>query len=66
MSYYDIAGYDNWKCEDVVGQLAWDEIYLQEWAESLIRQEHPNMDDEDVTILAQHRLETGYYDDVEF
>lgn len=66
MGGFNIESYDSWKCEDVVGQLAWDEIYLQEWAESLIRQDNPWMDEESVTALAQHRLETGYYDDVDF
>jgi hypothetical protein len=66
MGSFNIDVYDDWRTTDVVGQLAWDEIWLQEWAESLIRQEHPNMEDEDVALLAQHRLETGYYDDVDF
>jgi hypothetical protein len=66
MGYYDIVGYDTWLTTDVVGQLAWDEIYLQEWAESLIRQENPHLSEDDITILAEHRLETGYYNHVEF
>ena len=66
MGSFNIDVYDDWKCEDVVGQLAWDAIFLQEWAESLIRQENPHLSEDDITILAQHRLETGYYNNVDF
>jgi hypothetical protein len=66
MGYYDIAGYDTWLTTDVVSDLTWKEIFLQEWAESLIRQDCPWMDEESVTALAQHRLETGYYDTLDF
>lgn len=66
MNYYEIAGHDDWKCTDTEGDLAWDEIFLQEWTESLIRMEHQYMDDEDVAILAEERQRTGYYDNVEF
>jgi hypothetical protein len=66
MGSFNIDVYDDCRTTDVVGQLAWDEIYLQEWAESLIRQENPHLSEDDITILAEHRLETGYYDDVDF
>lgn len=66
MGYYDITGYDDWLTTDVVGQIAWDALFLQEWAESLIRQENPHMSEDDITILAEHRLETGYYNALEF
>jgi hypothetical protein len=58
--------YDNWKCNDVVGQLAWDTLFQLEWAESLIRQEHPSMDEYDIHLLATERLANGYYDTLDF
>ncbi len=66
MSSFNIDVYDDWLTTDVVGQLAWDAIFLQEWAESLIRQENPHLSEDDITILAEHRLETGYYSNVDF
>jgi hypothetical protein len=66
MGSFNIDVYDDWRTTDVVGQLAWDEIYLQEWAESLIRQENPHLSEDDITILAEHRLETGYYANYDF
>jgi hypothetical protein len=63
---FDAVNYDYWKTTDVESQLAWDAIFLQEWAESLIRQENPHLSEDDITILAEHRLETGYYNHVEF
>jgi hypothetical protein len=66
MGYYSLAGLDEWKCDDVVGQLAWDAVFQLEWAESLIRQEHPSMDEYDIHLLATERLANGYYDTLDF
>jgi hypothetical protein len=66
MGYYSIEMYDSWKCNDVVGQLAWDTLFQLEWAESLIRQEHPSMDEYDIHLLATERLANGYYDTLDF
>lgn len=66
MGYYNIVGYDTWLTTDVVGDLAWKELYEFEWIESLIRTEHPHLDDEDVAILAEERQRNGYYSNVDF
>lgn len=58
--------YDDWKWTDTEGQLAWDAIYNREWAESLVRQEFPHMHEEDVEIMAQHRIDNGYYATLDF
>jgi hypothetical protein len=58
--------FDIWKTTDVESQLAWDAIYQLEWAESLIRQEHPSMDEYDIHLLATERLANGYYDTLDF
>jgi hypothetical protein len=63
---FDTVNYDHWKTTDVESQIAWDAIFLQEWAESLIRQENPHLSEDDITILAEHRLETGYYNSYDF
>jgi hypothetical protein len=66
MGGFSIEVYDSWKCDDVVGQLAWDAVFQLEWAESLIRQEHPSMDEYDIHLLATERLANGYYDTLDF
>jgi hypothetical protein len=66
MGGFSIEMYDSWKCDDVVGQLAWDAVFQLEWAESLIRQEHPSMDEYDIHLLATERLANGYYDTLDF
>ena len=66
MGGFSIEMYDSWKCDDVVGQLAWTAIYKLEWAESLIRQEHLSMDEYDIHLLATERLANGYYDTLDF
>jgi hypothetical protein len=66
MGDFSIEMYDSWKCNDVVGQLAWDTLFQLEWAESLIRQEHPSMDEYDIHLLATERLANGYYDTLDF
>lgn len=58
--------YDDWKCTDTEGQLAWDAIYHREWAESLVRLDFPHMDEDDVEVLAQQRIDTNYYSTLDF
>ena len=58
--------YDDWKWTDTEGQLAWSKVYELEWAESLVKQEFPYMNDEDVEIMAQHRIDNGYYATLDF
>jgi hypothetical protein len=58
--------YDDWKCTDTESQLAWNTIFESEWAESLVRQEFPFMSEEDVEIMAQHRIDNGYYATLDF
>jgi hypothetical protein len=66
MGSFNIDVYDDWLTTDVVGQLAWKELYEFEWIESLIRTEHPHLDDEDVAILAEERQRNGYYSQYDF
>lgn len=58
--------YDQWKLTDVEGQRAWDEVFKLEWAESLVKQEFPHLSDDDVLIIAEQRLESGYYTEYDF
>lgn len=58
--------YDNWKLEDVLGQIEWDKAWTLEWIESMIRQELPHLEDEDVEILALQRYEDDYYSEYDF
>ena len=59
--------YDQWLTTDILGERAWREEYEREWAESLVREEFPHIDDEEyISSIAAKRLETGYYDDYDF
>lgn len=58
--------YDSWKLEDVLGQIDWDKSFTLEWIESMIRQELPRLEDEDVEILALQRYEDDYYSEYDF
>lgn len=58
--------YDQWKCTDTEGQLAWDKEYELDWVESLVRQEFPHMEDECILELAEERMNSGYYATLDF
>lgn len=58
--------YDSWKLDDVLGQEAWNKVWEMEWIESMIKQDLPHLNDEDVAILAEQRYNDGYYDEYEF
>lgn len=58
--------YDNWKCEDTVGEALWEEQYKIDWVLSLVKQENPHLDDEAAQHIAEERYYSGYYDDLDF
>ena len=63
---YSLVGYDDWLYKDVIGDMLWEEQFEFEWTESMVRLDHPHLSDEDVTILAEERMRTGYYKDYDF
>ena len=58
--------YDNWKCEDTVGEALWEEEYKFLWVLSLVKQENPHLDDEAAQHIAEERYYSGYYNDLDF
>jgi len=59
--------YDDWKCIDVEGQKAWNDVYIFDWTLSMVREEFPDEEDEQyLEWLAQSRIDSGYYDNTPF
>jgi hypothetical protein len=58
--------YDHWKLTDTHDQSEWDKIFEREWVESMVRSDHPTLDEEDIAIIVEERIRTGYYDGLDF
>lgn len=60
------ASYDQWLDTDILGDIEFKEEYELEWVKSLVRLDFPHMDEYDVEILAQQRMDTNYYSTLDF
>jgi hypothetical protein len=64
------AAYDQWRTYDVEEErAAYEEFRFEaemEWIESMIRMQHPYLQEEDVHALAHERYQSKFYDDIDF
>lgn len=60
------ASYDDWLDTDILGDIEFKEECELEWVKSLVRLDFPHMDEYDVEILAQQRMDTNYYSTLDF
>ena len=60
------ASYDDWLNTDIIGDIEFKEEYELEWVKSLVRLDFPHMDEDDVEVLAQQRMDTDYYSTLDF
>ena len=60
------ASYDDWLNTDIIGDIEFKEEYELEWVKSLVRLDVPHMDEDDVEVLAQQRMDTDYYSTLDF
>ena len=58
--------YDHWLDTDILGDIEFKEEYEFEWVKYLVRLDFPYMDEDDVEVLAQQRMDTNYYSALDF
>ena len=60
------ASYDDWLNTDILVDIEFKEECELEWVKSLVRLDFPHMDEDDVEVIAQQRMDTNYYSTLDF